>query len=131
MRLGDLKLQIANFEFQIARVWRRACLTICILQFAICNLQFSSAAEVDPAVLDAEAARVEVVAKASAATVAIFGKSGNDGGSGVVISPDGFALSNFHVTNGGGNWMHSVATSSNDRGHGRTTRQSHANGLQQ
>ena len=45
------------------------------------------------------------MAKASAATLAIFGKSGNDGGSGVVISADGFALSNFHVTNGGGNWV--------------------------
>jgi S1-C subfamily serine protease len=46
-----------------------------------------------------------VVANASRATLAIFAKSGNDGGSGVVISPDGFALSNFHVTAGSGNWM--------------------------
>ncbi len=54
--------------------------------------------QVDPRVLEAEAARVAVVERASAATVAIFAKHGQGGGSGVVISPDGYALSNFHVT---------------------------------
>jgi S1-C subfamily serine protease len=62
-------------------------------------------ADVDKSVLDAEAQRVAVVAKAASATLAIFARTGNDGGSGVVISPDGFALSNFHVTSGAGNWM--------------------------
>ena len=31
-------------------------------------------------------------------TVAVFGNGGEGGGSGVVISPDGYALTNFHVT---------------------------------
>jgi S1-C subfamily serine protease len=62
-------------------------------------------AQVDPAVLEAERARVEVVAKASSSTVAIFSRDGQGGGSGVVISPDGYALSNFHVTHATGNWM--------------------------
>ncbi|MCE9546785.1 MAG: trypsin-like peptidase domain-containing protein [Planctomycetia bacterium] len=54
------------------------------------------AIEVDPKVLQTESARIEVVHKASAVTVAIFvGDSG--GGSGVLISPDGYALTNFHV----------------------------------
>jgi S1-C subfamily serine protease len=35
---------------------------------------------------------------ASAATIAVFQAGGQGGGSGVIISPDGFALSNFHVT---------------------------------
>jgi serine protease Do len=37
--------------------------------------------------------------------VAIFGNGGQGGGSGVVISADGYALSNFHVTSGSGNFM--------------------------
>jgi serine protease Do len=54
------------------------------------------ATDVDPAVLAAETARVETIKKASAAAVAIFaGKEG--GGSGVLVSPAGYALTNFHV----------------------------------
>ncbi|MEX0677504.1 MAG: trypsin-like peptidase domain-containing protein [Pirellulales bacterium] len=55
-------------------------------------------AQVDPAVLEAEKARVAVVERSSNSTVAIFARGGQGGGSGVVISPDGYALSNFHVT---------------------------------
>lgn len=51
---------------------------------------------VDPQVLAAQANRVTIVKKASASTVAVFaGEAG--GGSGVIISADGFALTNFHV----------------------------------
>ncbi len=62
-------------------------------------------AEVDPQVLKAQQQRADVLAKARASTVAIFAKGGRGGGSGVVISPDGFALTNFHVTNGSGAGM--------------------------
>jgi S1-C subfamily serine protease len=54
--------------------------------------------EPDPAVLEAQARRAAAIAKASAATVAVFDASGGGGGSAVVISPDGYALTNFHVT---------------------------------
>ena len=54
-------------------------------------------------VLRAEAERIAVVAEASSATIAVFGHGGAGGGSGVVISPDGYALSNFHVTQTSGN----------------------------
>jgi serine protease Do len=54
------------------------------------------AVEVDPAVLAAEAARVATIEKASAAAVSIFA-GGEGGGSGVLISPAGYALTNFHV----------------------------------
>ncbi len=59
-------------------------------------------AEVASEVLKAQAQRVEVIRKARAATVCIFGRGGRGGGSGVVISADGFALTNFHVTSGAG-----------------------------
>ncbi len=57
-------------------------------------------AEVRPAdvVLQAERQRIDAIERASAATVAVFDARGKGGGSGVVISPDGFALTNFHVT---------------------------------
>jgi len=50
------------------------------------------------AVLQAEQQRIEVIARAATTTVAVFDATGQGGGSGVVISPDGFALTNFHVT---------------------------------
>lgn len=53
--------------------------------------------EVAPAVLEAQAQRVAVMAQAKDAVVAIFSADGGGGGSGVVISSDGYALSNFHV----------------------------------
>jgi len=60
---------------------------------------------VDPAVVEAEAARVAVMDRAKDAVVAVFSETGRGGGSGVVISPDGFALTNFHVTKPSGHWM--------------------------
>ncbi|QEG35573.1 S1C family serine protease [Bythopirellula goksoeyrii] len=50
-----------------------------------------------PEVLAIEQQRVDVIKRASAAAVAIMEPSGQGGGSGVIISPDGFALTNFHV----------------------------------
>ena len=51
----------------------------------------------DPTVVAAEKQRVETIARLSRATIAIFDSGGQGGGSGVIISPDGFALTNFHV----------------------------------
>ncbi|MEE8451770.1 MAG: trypsin-like peptidase domain-containing protein, partial [Thermoguttaceae bacterium] len=49
------------------------------------------------AVLDAEAQRIAVMDVAKDAVLAVFAANGEGGGSGVVISADGFALTNFHV----------------------------------
>ena len=49
------------------------------------------------AVRKAEAERVAVVAKVRPAVVAIFMPGGQGGGSGVLISKDGYALTNWHV----------------------------------
>jgi len=48
--------------------------------------------------LAAEAERVATVERISRPTIAIFDAQGQGGGSGVIFSPDGYALSNFHVT---------------------------------
>ncbi len=49
-------------------------------------------------VLKAEQQRIATIERASAATVAVFDAAGQGGGSAVIISSDGFALTNFHVT---------------------------------
>ena len=54
-------------------------------------------AEPAAAVLDAESQRIAVIDKAKDCVLAIFSPNGQGGGSGVVISPDGYALTNFHV----------------------------------
>ena len=50
-------------------------------------------------------ARIAVLDRAKDAVLAIFSANGKGGGSGVVISPDGFALTNFHVAKACGNAM--------------------------
>lgn len=60
---------------------------------------------VDPAVKQAETERVELLREIAPSVVAVFGQTGQGGGSGVVISPDGYALSNFHVTSSVGDFM--------------------------
>ena len=53
-----------------------------------------------------EQARIEVIQKAIPASIAIFSTDGKGGGSGVIVSPDGFALTNYHVVKPCGKWMH-------------------------
>lgn len=65
----------------------------------------ANAADIDQAVLEAQAERAAVIANAQQATIAIFTNNGQGGGSGVVISPDGYALTNYHVTAGAGDGL--------------------------
>jgi S1-C subfamily serine protease len=51
----------------------------------------------DPRVKEDEARRVAVIARVRPAVVAVFDPDGQGGGSGVLISPDGYALTNYHV----------------------------------
>jgi S1-C subfamily serine protease len=55
-------------------------------------------AELDKKLQEAEARRVAVIKKVQPAVVAVM----TGGGSGVLISDDGYALTNFHVTNAAG-----------------------------
>ena len=61
--------------------------------------------ELDQRLVEQEKQRIATIATARAAAVCIFSTDGNGGGSGVVISPDGFALTNFHVVQPCGNFM--------------------------
>ncbi len=72
---------------------KRACLAMAIF------VAIASAVQADPAaaILDAESQRVAVINKVKDCVLAVFSPNGQGGGSGVVISPDGYALSNFHV----------------------------------
>ena len=70
---------------------------LCFTFATLMNAALGSPVEPAPEVLAAQQSRVEVVARASESTIAIFESSGQGGGSGVIISPDGFALTNFHV----------------------------------
>ena len=61
-----------------------------------------AAIEVPEAVSQAEQQRIGVIARASTASVSVYDGSGHGGGSAVVITADGFALSNYHVTSPSG-----------------------------
>ena len=53
--------------------------------------------EVDKAVLDAQRQRIAAIKKVHPAIVAVCMQGGQGVGSGVIIDPDGYALTNFHV----------------------------------
>ena len=61
--------------------------------------------EITAGLKQAEATRIAAIQKAVQATVGIFGPKGQGGRSGVVISPDGYALTNYHVVDGNGAFM--------------------------
>lgn len=52
-----------------------------------------------------EQQRIDAITKAVPSAVGIFSPGGAGGGSGVVISPDGYAVTNFHVIQGCDNFM--------------------------
>jgi S1-C subfamily serine protease len=67
----------------------------CLIGLALASAAAPARGDVEPAVLEAEARRVAAIGRAAQTAVSIFAGSG--GGSGVLVSPDGYALTNFHV----------------------------------
>ncbi|WP_459558231.1 S1C family serine protease [Lacunimicrobium album] len=59
----------------------------------------------DPLVEKAQQQRIEAIQKVAPTVVAIHNADGTGVGSGVVISPDGYVLTNFHVSSGAGDFM--------------------------
>ena len=57
------------------------------------------------ALLKLQEQRIQTIMTARAATVAVFSADGRGGGSGVLISPDGFAVTNYHVVKPCGPFM--------------------------
>ncbi|MGD0654456.1 MAG: trypsin-like peptidase domain-containing protein [Thermoguttaceae bacterium] len=85
-------LRKRNMPMPGLRTFIRMMIGICVLG------TFSTLiAAPDQAVLDAEARRIAVIEKAKPAVLSIFELQGRGGGSGVVISADGYAITNFHV----------------------------------
>lgn len=65
----------------------------------------SATEDVPAAVLAAEQQRMESMDRAVRAAVCVFSADGKGGGSGVVVTPDGYALTNYHVVQPCGNHM--------------------------
>ncbi len=75
------------------------------LAIAQCNSFDGDLIAAEPLVREAELKRVEVIERVAPTVVAVFAKGGAGGGSGVLITKDGFALTNFHVVIGLGPFM--------------------------
>lgn len=61
--------------------------------------------KLDPILEQAESARIQAIDRARPSAVSIYVPGGGGGGSGVLISPEGYALTNFHVTSPAGVYM--------------------------
>ncbi len=56
-------------------------------------------------VINRQQRRIEVIERISPSVVCVMPPGGQGGGSGVLISADGYAISNYHVTSGSGDFM--------------------------
>jgi len=89
--------------------WRRTSSNgrgfVVLVACVVLAAQICHAADVPQPVLDAEKQRIAAIAKATQSAVAVFANGGSGGGSGVVITADGYALTNFHVVQPAGSYM--------------------------
>ncbi|MEZ6038853.1 MAG: trypsin-like peptidase domain-containing protein, partial [Planctomycetaceae bacterium] len=74
----------------------------CALAFIIICFNWPVSAQL---VRQREADRIAMLERISPSVVCVMSPDGQGGGSGVLISSDGFAISNFHVTDGAGPFM--------------------------
>ena len=102
-RTVESSLEVQRSSFRKSSMKRLIALLSLVLGAAAVSGRGTWAAEAG--VLLAQTNRTEIVKKAAPSVVAIFSADGNGGGSGVLVSPDGYALSNFHVTSACGDFM--------------------------
>lgn len=76
-----------------------------LLLFLSFWLTASSDLHAQQTLVQRETARVETISRISPSVVCVMAPNGEGGGSGVLISADGFAISNYHVTSGSGSFM--------------------------
>lgn len=79
-------------------MWSRRVLAEMLAIGGLVAATAAPAPAIEARVLQAQQQRTDLVRKVAPAVVAIFPPDGNGGGSGVLISPDGYALTNYHVT---------------------------------
>lgn len=65
----------------------------------------ASGADLPEEVIKQEDARIAAIAKGMQSAVCIFANGGNGGGSGVVVTKDGYAVTNYHVVEPAGIYM--------------------------
>ncbi len=70
------------------------------LAFLLASPIRPASAQLDSRLQELESHRIAVIEKLKPAVVAVFAPGGQGGGSGVLIAPDGYALTNFHVVQG-------------------------------
>lgn len=75
-----------------------SCFMLAAVSALVAEAESAVTSEVPAAVLAAEADRVAAIERITRPTIAIFDRQGQGGGSGVIISADGYALTNYHVT---------------------------------
>ncbi|MEM9587003.1 MAG: trypsin-like peptidase domain-containing protein [Planctomycetota bacterium] len=91
------------------RCWKSETLFAPVAMLALFGLGFqvhaSEPLTLDPQIEAAEQHRIASIAKASRSAISVFVPGGGGGGSAVMISPDGYALTNFHVSSPAGAYM--------------------------
>ena len=95
MNLKNLKLNIGNTLVYVLLTLAALCQSVAIAEKP----------EVDQRLLDAQERRIAAIAKATRSTISVLAPQSQGGGSGVIISSDGYALTNYHVIESNGAFM--------------------------
>ncbi len=88
---------LLNWDFTMTRLLAPALAAAVLVAALVVPAAPAAPIEVDKAVLDAQSQRIATIKKVHPAIVAVCMQGGQGVGSGVIIDPEGYALTNFHV----------------------------------